>query len=95
MPTRSSVMSVSVLAACFALAGCQPEMASPDPMAANCGAEALQTLVGGPLDAFTAPPEARAVRVIGPDMAVTMDYRPDRLNVEHDADQVILRVFCG
>jgi len=67
----------------------------PDPMAPNCGADGLQALVGGPVTAFTAPPQARAVRVIGPDMAVTMDYRPDRLNVEHDKDQVIQRIYCG
>ena len=96
MQMRSSGVFAVLLPACLALAACQTDVATaPDPMAPNCGADGLQALVGGPLSAFAAPPAARAVRVIGPDMAVTMDYRPDRLNVEYDRDQVIRRVFCG
>lgn len=96
MQVRSFIVLAVLLPACLALAACQQDVATaPDPMAPSCGADGLQALVGGPLSAFTAPPAARAVRVIGPDMAVTMDYRPDRLNVEHDRDQVIKRVFCG
>jgi hypothetical protein len=96
MRVRSFVVSAVLLPVCLALTACQPDLAAaPDPMAPTCGADALQALVGEPLSAFTAPPQARAVRVIGPDMAVTMDYRPDRLNVEHDRDQVIRRVSCG
>lgn len=35
------------------------------------------------------------IRVFGPNDAVTMDYRPDRLNVELGEDRTIVRIFCG
>lgn len=35
------------------------------------------------------------VRVIKPGMAVTMDYREDRVNIDVDADNRILKVRCG
>lgn len=35
------------------------------------------------------------VRVIRPGMAVTMDWREDRLNLEVDADNRVLTVRCG
>jgi hypothetical protein len=85
-----------ILVLALTLAACQPVGAPiADPMAPSCGAEALQPLLGQPLARFTAPPAAKAVRVIGPDTAVTMDFRPDRLNVEHDAQRVITRIYCG
>jgi len=35
------------------------------------------------------------VRVIRPGMAVTMDFRPERLNFKIDAANRITRIFCG
>ena len=35
------------------------------------------------------------VRVIKPGMAVTMDYREDRVNLDVDADNRIVKVRCG
>lgn len=35
------------------------------------------------------------VRVIRPGMAVTMDYREDRVNLDVDADNRVLTVRCG
>lgn len=35
------------------------------------------------------------VRVIRPDMAVTMDFRPERLNFNIDDANRIARIFCG
>ena len=86
-----------ILPSLIVLAACQTQSitAHPDPMAPNCGAEGLQHLVGQPLASFTPPPQAKAVRVIGPGMAVTMDFRPDRLNVEHDKGNTITRISCG
>ena len=34
------------------------------------------------------------VRVLGPNSAMTMDYRPDRLNVNVDAGNVITGFRC-
>lgn len=81
--------------AALTLAACQPDLVATPAPEPDCGAAALQGLVGQPLGVFAAPPQARAVRVIGPDMAVTMDYRPDRLNVEHDRARIIRRVYCS
>lgn len=80
------------------LAACQAEQPDPLPDAAAdaCGAAPLQELVGQELAAFTALPERTTpTRIIGPDTAVTMDYRPERLNVEHDGDDIITRITCG
>ena len=83
---------MGLLAACT-----QPELAAgptaPAPSDA-CGASKLQQLVGkqlGTLDVKTLP---SVPRQIGPDMAVTADYRPDRLNIEYDAKNVITKVSC-
>ena len=38
---------------------------------------------------------AQMFQWVGPDTMVTMDYRPDRLNVELDAAGTIRRVRCG
>lgn len=47
------------------------------------GAEALRLSGAGPL------------RWIPPNSAVTMDYRPDRLNIELDAANMVMRIRCG
>ena len=82
----------------LALAACQiqPQTQAPtDPMVPSCGAEQLQHLLGTNVADFSAPDARGGARVIGPDMAVTMDYRPDRLNVEHDRDGIIRRIYCS
>ncbi len=38
---------------------------------------------------------ARTLRWIGPGMAVTMDYREDRVNVYYDAQQMVTQISCG
>lgn len=38
---------------------------------------------------------SRTMRAISPGQAVTMDYRPDRLNVEMDDTDKITRISCG
>lgn len=38
---------------------------------------------------------ARGLRWIQPGMAVTMDYRPDRLNIELDAQNRVVTLRCG
>jgi hypothetical protein len=61
----------------------------------TCGAEASQGLVGtsvGELQAASLPENRR---IIFPGMAVTMDFQPERINVEIGTDDRIARVFCG
>lgn len=61
----------------------------------QCGALDLQFLVGGPASALNTMRFNKPVRVIRPGMAVTMDYLPDRLNIELDRTGRISRVSCG
>jgi Peptidase inhibitor I78 family len=65
-----------------------------------CRADAAQRFVGQQADRATvqaavAASGAKSVRVIKPDMMVTMDYRGDRLNIRVDADSRIVAVSCG
>jgi len=39
--------------------------------------------------------QGRTVRVLGPDTIMTMDWRPDRLNLHVDGEQRLLRVSAG
>lgn len=59
-----------------------------------CSADGYSWLVGKQLAAVTLPADLGA-RVIMPDMAVTQDFRPDRLNISVGDDGVIDRVYCG
>ncbi|MBA3911748.1 MAG: hypothetical protein C0524_18205 [Rhodobacter sp.] len=66
----------------------------PDPAFA-CGADELQYLVGKPGVLLDGMRFSQDVRVIQPGMAVTMDFKPDRLNIWLDERDVIVRVVCG
>ncbi len=59
-----------------------------------CNAARYQHLVGGPLpDPF---PWRGTLRIYRSDMSVTMDYDPNRLNVEiHPANRRIVSITCG
>ncbi len=37
----------------------------------------------------------RPARILPPGSAMTMDFRPNRINVELDDEDVVVRVFCG
>lgn len=67
---------------------------------APCNAEAAQQYIGktadsGTVQAAVSASGSKAVRVIEPDMMVTMDYRGDRLNIHVDAAGKITRITCG
>ena len=82
------------LAPALLLAACQAvPVAAPTP-SDTCPADAYQSLVGAQLAAVTLPSDLNA-RIIGPDTAVTMDYRSDRMNIELDESGWIVAVRCG
>lgn len=87
-----AIAALLPLAACVAQPVPAPE---PLPDSSVCGAAGLQTLVGQPRSVLAAMTFPAPMRVIGPGMAVTMDFNPDRLNVEYDRTETITRVFCG
>ncbi len=90
-----------------ALAGCTSNAAAPvaetmPPVVADdgCGGSRVVDLVGKPMsEAVEADVRqrsgAKSVRVIRPGMAVTMDFRPDRLNVDVDEKNVVTGIRCG
>lgn len=84
--------SLCALSACQTVTDTEDTMADP---AASCIAPRLQGSVGQPIASLDSAQLPDPKRIIGPSTAVTMDYRPDRLNVQHDAAGVIIRIFCG
>lgn len=83
------------------LAACAP---APKPAAfgegSTCGDTRVAKLIGQvwresqrakTLKASGAP----SLRVIAPGTVVTMDFRPERLNIETDANGRITRIKCG
>lgn len=66
----------------------------------TCKADAGQSFIGQIANSATGAAllratGARTIRWVAPGMAVTMDYRPDRLTVSYDSAYKIERVSCG
>ncbi|MFC4728415.1 I78 family peptidase inhibitor [Coralloluteibacterium thermophilus] len=66
----------------------------------DCDADGARDLVGqawndGMQERARTAANARTVRVVRPDDAVTMDFRGDRLNVLLDADDRVTEVACN
>ena len=81
------------------VSGCNPDAAALDvndrDAPYSCAEMLMLDLEGvdvATLDT-TVLPERR--RIIPPGSAVTMDYIPDRLNLEVDETGIITRVYCG
>ena len=101
MMPRTTLLAPALAA--LALAGCIPPANPPEtapPAEANqCGAsKVMKHLNALPtedvLAAIRSGSGAASIRVIHPGDAVTMDYRPDRLNVEIGADGRIKSLRC-
>jgi len=60
-----------------------------------CAADQYQMLVGQPIGEVHTDSLPQPLRVYGPDQMVTMDYRPDRMNIVLDADDIVVEVRCG
>lgn len=87
--------ATSAVAACATI-DAKPAASTP---AAGCDAEAVQDLIGKPLEASRADAMRRAgaatVRAYVSGSPVTMDYRHDRLNIETDEAGTIVKLSCG
>ena len=87
------------LAALLLVAACDMAMPEPDvdgmPTSdALCGADD-QSLVGRPEAVLAAMTFPLSTRIFRTGDALTMDYRPDRLNIEIGVDDTIVVVSCG
>lgn len=90
---RHSIFAILLLAG--GLAGCVAEGPGGGDPHARCGAGELQSLVGEPQSVLEGMRFSQPLRVIGYDTAVTMDFNPDRLNIDLGPDGRITRVWCG
>lgn len=83
------------------LAACAPVPPMDAPATdGTCSVDRVTEVVGRPYSADLAERArtqsgSKAVRVIRPGMAVTMDYRVDRLNVDLDEKDVVTALRCG
>ncbi|MBB4631250.1 I78 family peptidase inhibitor [Sphingosinicella soli] len=78
----------------------KPDGAPKDDLAMACDVEKAQSFIGRPADEATVgemkkATGARTARVVPPNGAVTMDFRPDRLTISTDEAGNITRVSCG
>ena len=94
-------MVALALIGAVALAGCAPMgEPAPSPLGGECRESGLKDLLGKTANsAVVAAAKRRAgagvVRVIAPNMRVTMDYRTGRLNVWTDMENRVERFSCG
>lgn len=86
---------VPLLVPLMVLAACdQPAPSAPPAAVVQCSAAGYQGLIGQPESVLKSMMLPAGSRVIGPGDAVTMDYRPDRLNVETGTDHRIAKIAC-
>ena len=80
------------LAACAEMAGNETVDAAEG---RTCGADERQDWVGQSVAALNDVDLPEGSRVLFPTTPATMDYNPERLNVDVDAGDSISRVYCG
>lgn len=93
------MMMPMLLAGCTA-ATTEAADATPAPPQGVCAPAGLDRFIGQTATADLAGEMMKAsgaatLRWIAPGMAVTMDFRQDRLTVSYDENYRILRVSCG
>ena len=78
------------------------EVAAPPPLAPlptpaqdTCNASAYSNLIGQDATALERVMLLGQVRVIRPGQAVTMDFRPDRINFNVGASNQITSIYCS
>ena len=96
LDTMSLMIKAAALCATLTVTACAPlaEGAGDLPRPDTCNASGYAPLLGTNIAAVTLPGDLLH-RVIMPGMAVTMDFREDRLNIETDDKGVITRIYCG
>lgn len=91
---------VALLGASACTQGTPPPENLPAMPEGSCNADAVQSHVGHKASAASGAEllrlsGARTLRWVPPRIAVTMDYRADRLTVAYDDDYTIVRISCG
>ena len=94
---RWTLIPILLVAACgpggesFDEAPPRLEEAGPD----SCGLADNEALIGQPVSAFDEAAWEKPVRIIAPGGIVTMEYNPQRLNIDLDNRGQIVRFWCG
>ncbi|MET0248160.1 MAG: I78 family peptidase inhibitor [Sphingobium sp.] len=96
---RASLIAIALCLTACQGAGSQGPATSAAP-GGTCNSEALARFVGRTVDEaigaeMLQASGAKTLRWGGPGMAMTMDYREDRLTVSYDEKRVITQVSCG
>ena len=89
---RATVFAALMLVACAPQGNGSDDLPPPE---TTCGADKLQHLIGLPYEPRDFEAEGRPLRILPPGSMMTMDHRPNRLNVELDQNSDITRIWCG
>ena len=99
MELRHPLAGLALLAL---LAGCssQPASRSAAEISGDCNVDKLSGVLGQSASAalieqVQRQANAKTLRVLAPGDAATMDYNPQRLNIDIDESEVIIRLTCG
>ena len=92
-------MRTFILGGAVALTACTT-MGNREGETGTCDEAAVQSLVGQQASSELGQRAmqrsgARSLRWIPEGSAVTMDYRPDRLNIEYDRSNMVTAIRCG
>ncbi|MGE4430132.1 MAG: I78 family peptidase inhibitor [Sphingobium sp.] len=92
--------SLFTVSGCAATSADTDAASTPPSMEGACKNDDLQQFIGQKATAELGArmleiSGARTLRWGGPNTAMTMDFRPDRLTVSYDYDMVIERASCG
>lgn len=83
------------LAGCVVKQGGNDRAGAPSVEEGTCAAAEHQDWVGKRVDVLNDVALPEGTRVLFPTTPATMDFRPERMNVEVDKSDTIARVFCG
>jgi hypothetical protein len=86
---------VLVLGACVLRQGGTDDTGAAIVPAGQCPADQHQDWVGQRVDVLNDVELPAGTRVLFPTTPATMDLREERMNVEVDESDTIIRVFCG
>lgn len=103
---RNVLSSVLLALAIFGLTACTTQPAAPmsdptPPQAVSCNAEAAKPYAMGKvatadvIERAQRDAGARMARVLKPGQMVTMEYAEGRLNIDVDANNVVINLRCG
>ncbi len=90
---RKASILVTAVFVCLPLIGNASAKVPPPPDL--CQASTFQHFVGSDVKVLENIEFTEPVRRITPDMFVTMDFLPNRLNIKINKNDVITMVYCG